>query len=92
MNPSALEIREARAAVERILEALGLRDFVFTIEPKGDGWQLRLECSTVEGWQSLTLPAEIAELRASLRDAAVHEHLCADWQARLNACRRSDRT
>lgn len=89
MNTSALDIREGRAAVERILDDLGLRDFVFAIEPKPSGWQLHLECSMAEGWQSITLPADIVELRTSLRDTAVRARLREDLQARLVACAKS---
>jgi hypothetical protein len=89
MDTSALDIREGKAAVERLLGELGLRDFVFTLEPKESGWQLHLECSTAQGWQTIALPADIAELRASLRDAAVRERLRADWSERLGACVKS---
>ena len=89
MDTSALDIREGKAAVERLLGELGLRDFVFTLEPKESGWQLRLECSTAEGWQTIGLPADIADLRASLRDAAVRERLREDWRERLGKCVKS---
>ena len=38
---------------------------------------------------SIGLPADIAELRASLRDAAVRERLREDWRERLGACLKS---
>lgn len=86
MNASAVEIREGRTAVEHILDELGLRAFVFTLEPKEGGWELHLDCSMEEGWQSITLPADIGELRTSLGDPAVRERLREDWRARLRAC------
>jgi hypothetical protein len=89
MDTSALDIREGKAAVERLLGDLGLRDFVFTLEPKESGWQLHLECSTAQGWQTIALPADIAGLRASLRDAAARERLREDWRERLGACMKS---
>ena len=91
MNASALEIREGRAAVERLLDELGLRAFIFTLEPKEGGWELHLDCSTAEGWQTIALPADIAALRASLTDAALRERLREDWRARLGACVSNDR-
>jgi len=90
MNASALEIREGRAAVERLLDELGLRAFIFTLEPKEGGWELHLDCSTAEGWQTIALPADIAALRASLTDAALRERLREDWRARLGACVSND--
>jgi len=87
MDASAVEIREGRAAVELILDELGLRAFVFTLEPKEGGWELHLDCSTEEGWQSIALPADIGALRASLGDPGTRERLREDWRARLRACR-----
>jgi hypothetical protein len=86
MSPSALEIRESRLAVERILDELALRDFVFTIEPKEHGWALHVECSTEQGWQTVALPADLAELRVSLRDVAVRDRVRESWRGRLEAC------
>jgi hypothetical protein len=89
VDASALDISEGKAAVERLLGELGLRDFVYTLEPKEGGWQLHLECSTAEGWQTVALPADIVLLRASLGDAALRERLREDWRERLAACRKS---
>jgi len=86
MIPSALDIRESRAAIERILDELGLRDFVFTIEPKEQVWELHVECSTEQGWQTVALPADLAELRASRHDGAVRERLRETWRRRLGEC------
>jgi hypothetical protein len=88
MDPFALDIRESRAAVEQILEGLALRDFVFTIEPKERGWALHVECTTEQGWQTVALPADPAELRASLRDLAVRDRLREAWRERLAECAR----
>jgi hypothetical protein len=86
MSPFALEIRESRVAVERILDELALRDFVFTIEPKEQGWALHVECTTKEGWQTIALPADLAELQASLRDVTVRDRLREAWRGRLAEC------
>jgi hypothetical protein len=88
MSPFALEIRESRVAIEQILEGLALRDFVFTIEPKEQAWALHVECSTEQGWQTIALPVDVAELRASLRDVAVRDRLREAWRGRLTDCAR----
>jgi hypothetical protein len=86
MSPFALEIRESRAAVEQILDELALRDFMFTIEPREHGWALHVECTTGNGWQTVALPADLAELRASLRDVTVRDRLREAWRGWLAEC------
>ena len=83
------EIRAAREAVERILDDCGLRAFVYTVEPKVEGWLLIIDCAADGGWQSITLPVDAAELSASLADAAVREKLRHEWEPHLRACARS---
>jgi SHS2 domain-containing protein len=86
MTPTAPDIRSAREAVERVLDELGLDAFVYTVEAKEGGWELRIECATGEGWQTVELPVDAAELAASLADARLREALCARWGAHLRAC------
>jgi hypothetical protein len=80
------EILNAREAVERILEEAGLRAFVYTVEPKAEGWRLSIDCAAEGGWQSITLPVDGAELGASLHDRALREKLRRQWEPRLRAC------
>ncbi|TAK87459.1 MAG: hypothetical protein EPO20_03905 [Betaproteobacteria bacterium] len=86
MPPLAQDIRSARAAVERLLDELGVRGFVYTVEQKETGWVLRVECGTEDGWQALALPVDPAELNASLGDPAVRAKLRADWTPHFRAC------
>ena len=88
MSPYAQDMRASRAAVERILGELGLREFVFTIEASGPGWRLRVDCRTPEGWQTIELRADLAELRASLRDDALRGRLRDAWRELFAACAR----
>jgi hypothetical protein len=73
--PSGIEIREAREAVQRILDDIGLRSFVYTLDPKEGPWQLRIEYTDDGEWQSCTASVDPAQLRASLRDEATRERL-----------------
>jgi hypothetical protein len=84
--PLAQDIRGARTAVERLLEELGVRAFVFTVEQKETGWLLSVECATDGGWQRVELAVDPAELSASLRDPEVRARLRADWAPHLRAC------
>lgn len=86
MAPPAPDIRNAREAVETILDELGIRAFVFTVEPKESGWVLSIDCALDDGWQSVALPVDAAELGASLTDPAVRETLRAQWAPHLRAC------
>jgi hypothetical protein len=82
------EILDARAAVEQILDECALRAYLFTVEPKTSGWTLTIDCAAEGGWQNLVLPVDAAELRASLRDAALRRKLRRDWEPHLCACLR----
>ena len=86
MPPLAQDIRSAREAVERLLEELGVRAFLYTIEQKEAGWVLSVDCAIDGGWQTTALKVDMAELNASLRDAAVRAKLRADWEPHLRAC------
>jgi hypothetical protein len=86
MPPLAQDIRNARQAVELVLEEIGVRGFVYTIEQKEDGWMLSVECAADGDWQSARWRVDPAELGASLRDAAIREKLRAEWEPRLRAC------
>jgi molybdenum cofactor biosynthesis enzyme MoaA len=83
MMPSGTEIREAREAVQRILDGMGLRSFVYTLEPKEGPWQLRIEYTEDGEWQSCTASMDPVLLRASLRDEATRERLRDTLRAKL---------
>lgn len=80
------DIRTTRAAVERLLNDMGLPAFAYTVEHKEEGWTLRIECGGDEGWHVITLRVEPAELCASLVDRQVREKLWTEWAPRLRAC------
>lgn len=86
MPPLAQDIRSARKAVERVLDELGVRAFVFTVEQKESGWLLSIECAVDGDWQTVALAVDPAELNASLSDPAVRAKLRADWAPHLRAC------
>jgi SHS2 domain-containing protein len=86
MPPLAQDIRNAREAVERLLDEAGLSGFTYTVEPREDGWVLRVECIAEEGWQEAKLPVDLHELIASIGDPGVRAKLRKDWEPHLRAC------
>ena len=89
MTYLAQDIRSARMAVERVLDGIDLRAYVYTVGPRERGWTLRLEYPVRRGWRQATLPVDPGELRASLNDARVHRRLCSMWARHLHARPRS---
>src|SRR3990170_1605294 len=79
MTLLAADIRAARTAAERILEALDLGAYVFTVEPKEGGWEVSVECGAVNAWQAVSFPVDPAKLRASLDDPRVRSELLEGW-------------
>ena len=84
MTYQAEDIRSARMAVERVLEGIGLRAYVYTVQPRERGWTLRLEYPVYQGWRQATLPVDPGEPRASLDDARVRRRLCSKWARHMH--------
>ena len=80
-----------RAAIERILDELELRAYLFTLEQKESGWEVLVECATNGEWQTIALPADPADLLACAQDAALRERLREAWRERLRECARGPR-
>ena len=80
-----------RAAIERILDELELRAFIFTLEAKERGWELHVECATNGAWQTISLPADPADLLASMHDPTARERLREAWRERLRECTKGPR-
>ena len=78
---------EARQAASLILEQLGIEAYLFEIEPKEETWELRVECATTDGWQSLILPVEEKLLLTSQQDAVARNQLREQWRTRFSACK-----
>ncbi len=86
MAPLAQDIRNAREAVERVFDDLGVRAFAYTVERTEKGWTLSVDCATDGEWQTIAIAVDPAELNASLREEAVRAKLCQEWGPRLRAC------
>ncbi|MFA7618222.1 MAG: hypothetical protein WC012_04145 [Thiohalomonadaceae bacterium] len=90
MNPDTFTFANARDAADQLLRAVGLDAYLFQVEPDGSDWHLKVECATEDGWQSLEMDVDEAELLASCTDPAAFERLEDRLRARLRACRRAD--
>jgi hypothetical protein len=89
MSPNTFTYVNARDAADRLLDAVGLEAYLFEVEPDGSAWHLKVECATEEGWQSLALDVDGAELLASCTDHAAFGRLQDRLRSRLQACRRT---
>lgn len=88
---STLSIRgfvAARQATEVLLNELGLRNYLFDVEPLDDGWEVRLECQAGEGWKTMRLTVDGQRLEDSLGDAETRAQLLMAFRERFGACRR----
>lgn len=51
----SIELIQAREFIEGVLNRLDVDAFLFEVEPKAEGWELKVECAIEEGWGSFTL-------------------------------------
>jgi hypothetical protein len=85
--PTETDLVRARAAVDMLLDELGLSSLLFAVEPRAGRWSVIVECATESGWQRTELWAG-PELPAMLRGAAESRAaLLAEWQTHLAACK-----
>lgn len=89
MALSVDDLMQAKDAVGRLLEQLGLQAYLFEVEPSGELWQVRIECATRDGWQALRLEVDATQLRECAADSAAKNELLQQWRERLAACQRT---
>jgi hypothetical protein len=77
---------EARTATERVLEQLGLGSYLFDVEPRDDGWEVKIECQGREGWKVTRVAVDRDALERSLHDGAARERLLATFRDRIGDC------
>lgn len=84
MAANTEQLIEARERINGVLEQLGVDAYLFEVEPRGDGWELKVECAIDEGWGSFSVA--LSELLLS--DAAARAVLLEQCQRALASCRR----
>ena len=80
MASFAKDMRSARVAVERVLDEIGVDDYVYKVEPKESGWSVHVECAVEDGWKEVDVPVDPDELRASVHDLRIRSRLRKAWQ------------
>jgi len=86
---SAADLERATEAAWALIKELGMEAYLFAIEPREGGWELKLECAVKEGWQTMTLPVDIELLLASRTDSDARARLLQNWSAKFKACLRN---
>lgn len=80
---SASHILDAREAARAVLDEVGLNNYLFTVDPREDGWELKVEHPVIEGWQTVTLPVDRDLLLASRTDQGARRILAQRWRDRI---------
>ncbi len=88
MTWSTMELAEARDIVQSLLDELGLRAYLFEIEPRQQDWELRIDCALNGEWQSTRLRVDSRRLQACREDDAARRDLLAQWRPHLEHCQR----
>ncbi len=88
MSVSMSELVRAREVVEGLLEELHISAYRFEVEPRGETWEILIECTVRGGWMRRELKAGREELLRGGDDAVVRQRLLDDWTAALSACQR----
>ncbi len=88
MSVSTMELAEARDMIQSLLEELGLKAYIFEIEPTEGGWSLRIDCALNGGWQSTRLEIPHRQLADCRRDHNARRALLSQWRRCLERCQR----
>lgn len=74
---------EAREATERVLDELGIGTYLFDVEPRDEGFEVKVECQSAEGWKVTRVPVEREALLRSLHDPGARAALLTAFRARI---------
>lgn len=88
MPLTPLDLARAREMVEALFAQLELDAYLFAIERTARGWELRLECATVDGWQTETVLLGEQLPGPDPADAAMRDKLLACLKEKVSACKR----
>ena len=83
MDLTTKNLAEAKETVGNLLEQLGLTNYLFEVEPRADGWEVRVECPFNSAWQSSVFTLEDTALRACRTDRLVRDHMLSELNKRL---------
>lgn len=82
---SAAELSAAKDATGALLDELGLEAYLYEVELEEDAWRIRVDCATMQGWQSLSVTVDKQTLLASPNDPAARSRLTEILRERLSS-------
>ncbi len=85
MALSGYELCRAREAAGAVLEEVGLDNYLFSVDPREEGWEIRVEHPVREGWEQVRMPIDRELLLASRTDRNARRQLARSWGSRLRA-------
>ncbi len=77
----------ARAAAELVLDEVGLRNYRFDVEPKGDHFDVIVEHERDGAWHDVRLIEDASVLLAVRDDASTRRSVASRWRERLTSRR-----
>lgn len=80
---SAEQLLGARAATELVLDALGIANYRFDVEPRQDAFEVLIEHELDGAWHDVTLMEDAAVLLAARRDPEIRADVARRWRHRL---------
>jgi hypothetical protein len=89
MTTTTHELARARDNAQRILEALELDAYIYSVEPRSEVWELTVECASEidGGWETVVLEVPGKMLLDRFDDQLARQRLFAYWQKKLSACK-----
>lgn len=80
---SAEHLLAARAATELVLDALGIANYRFDVEPREEAFEVFVEHEHDGAWHDVRLMEDAAVLLAARRDDAIRAEVVRRWRRRL---------
>lgn len=71
-------LNRARETAGRLLEQLGLANYLYEISPSDGNWRLRVDFDFEGGWKSVTVVLDAQRLLASTSDPRISRQLLAE--------------
>lgn len=76
-------LARAREAAGRLLEQLGLANYLYQVGPKDGGWRLQIDFEFEGCWKSVTVMMDAERLLASSTDPQITRQLLAELSQAL---------
>lgn len=89
MTLSIIELARARETAAALLEELGLDAYLYEVEPRGDRWEVKVECAADGGdvWGRVAVSLPKDTLLNLPDDVGAHQRVLDEWRQRFSACK-----